>query len=61
MAIKEIMLPNTENKPKSLTPNALRAKRVVNKEQTEIANKRKYKIAVLYAIALFVFSCIENK
>lgn len=55
---KIMTLPTSVIKPKSTSPNALRAKRVVKSPQISVINSRIYNIIVLYAIALLVFSII---
>ena len=54
------MPPNTENRPKSVIPNANNAKRVVSNEQiVEIPNFT-YIIIEFIAMDLFVFSSISK-
>jgi len=57
--IKDIMLPRTENNPKSATPRAFKAKRVVRSAKTVLIPILAYIIIELSAIALLVFSCIK--
>jgi len=60
IAIKDITPPTTEKRPKSSTPSACKAKRVVNNPAIAVIISLAYRIIELRKIALFVFSCITS-
>ena len=56
--MKVIILPKREKRPKSTTPNAFKANRVVNNEQSVTNISLTYRMIELMNIVLLEFSCI---